>query len=58
MSNELTIAGLTHNQEVTCPICGKPTKADLFYDPFWSLGENQKFDPLMITCIDCKIKSR
>jgi len=54
---EVKIAGLTHNQKVTCPACGKETCADLFYNPYWSITPNQEFDPLMITCIDCKIKA-
>jgi len=57
MLKELKVKGLEHNQDVICPVCGKPTKADLFYDPFWLLVEgHQEFDPLMITCIECKIK--
>lgn len=56
MSSKIKVASITHNQDVICPICGKPTKADLLYDPYWLLTGNQQFDPLMITCIDCKIK--
>jgi len=56
MTKELTIKGLTHNQDAVCPVCGKPTKSDLFADPLWLLAEgNQGFDPMMITCIACKI---
>ncbi|NLW48786.1 MAG: hypothetical protein GXY86_15845 [Firmicutes bacterium] len=55
-SKTIKIAGLTHGQDCTCPKCGKPTKADLLYDPYWAITPNQEFDPLMITCIDCKIK--
>jgi hypothetical protein len=57
MTNELKIEGLTHDQDAICPVCGKPTKADLFANPLWLLTEgHQDFDPVMITCIDCKIK--
>jgi hypothetical protein len=55
-SENIKVAGLTHNQDYICPVCGKATKADLLFDPYWAITPNQKFDPLMITCTDCKNK--